>query len=256
MKLQDKIAIVTGAAQGIGQAIAMRFAREGAHVVVCDVNAEGVRKVSQDIESLGQKSLWFEVDVSNSSQVNDMVKKTVESFDRIDILVNNAGGSFNLPNKLEQVTEEIWNKVVDVNLKGTFICSRAVAPYMKKQKSGRIVNLASKAGRYGGEMTGIQYSSAKAGVMGLTRQLAKELGPFNITANAIAPGLALSSPRVDRLWMERKTEEERKATLEAIPLRRLSTVDEQASVVFFLASDDASYVSGVTIDVNGGWFTS
>jgi len=256
MRLKDKVAIVTGAAQGIGQGTAMRFAREGAHVAVCDINAEGVKKVSQDILALGCKSLWFEVDVSNTAQVNAMVQKTVESFGRIDILVNNAGGGFNLPNKLEEITDEIWDRVVDANLKGTFICSRAVAPYMKQQKSGRIINLSSKAGRYGGELTGIQYSSAKAGVMGLTRQLAKDLGPFGITANAIAPGLALSSPRVEKLWMERKTEAERRAVIQAIPLRRLSTVEEQASVILFLASDDASYVSGVTIDVNGGWLVS
>lgn len=256
MRLKDKVAVVTGAAQGIGQGTAMRFAREGAHVAVCDINAEGVKKVSQDIIALGRKSLWFEVDVSNTAQVNAMVQKTAESFGRIDILVNNAGGGFNLPNKLDEITDEIWDKVVDVNLKGAFLCSRAVAPYMKQQKSGRIINLSSKAGRYGGELTGIQYSSAKAGVMGLTRQLAKDLGPFGITANAIAPGLALSSPRVEKLWMERKSEEERKATIQAIPLRRLSTVEEQASVILFLASDDASYVSGVTIDVNGGWFVS
>ncbi len=256
MRLKDKVAVVTGAAQGIGQGTAMRFAREGAHVAVCDINAEGVKKVSQDIIALGRKSLWFEVDVSVSSQVNHMVEKAVESLGRIDILVNNAGGGFNLPNKLEEITEEIWDRVVDVNLKGTFICSRAVAPYMKQQKSGRIINLSSKAGRYGGELTGIQYSSAKAGVMGLTRQLAKDLGPFGITANAIAPGLALSSPRVEKLWMERKSEEERQAMIQAIPLRRLSTVEEQASVILFLASDDASYVSGVTSDVNGGWFVS
>ncbi|MBU1206955.1 MAG: SDR family oxidoreductase [Proteobacteria bacterium] len=256
MRLKDKVAVVTGAAQGIGQGTAMRFAREGAHVAVCDINAEGVKKVSQDIIALGRKSLWFEVDVSNTAQVNAMVQKTAEAFGRIDILVNNAGGGFNLPNKLEEITDEIWDRVVDTNLKGTFICSRAVAPYMKQQKSGRIINLSSKAGRYGGELTGIQYSSAKAGVMGLTRQLAKDLGPFGITANAIAPGLALSSPRVEKLWMERKTEAERQAVIQAIPLRRLSTVEEQASVILFLASDDASYVSGVTIDVNGGWLVS
>jgi len=256
MRLEEKIGIVTGAAQGIGQAIAMRFAREGAHPVVCDLNAEGVKKVSQDIEALGQKSLWFEVDVSNRSQVENMVKETAKTFGRIDVLVNNAGSGFSLPNKLEEITDEIWNKVVDANLKGTFICSQAVAPYMKQQKSGRIVNLSSKAGRYGGEVGGGDYSSAKAGVMGLTRHLARELGPFNITVNAIAPGVTLSSPRVKKLWMDRKTEEEMQAILRAIPLHKFSTVDEQASVVLFLASDDASYVSGVTIDVNGGWLMS
>jgi len=256
MRLKDRVAIVTGAAQGIGQATALRFAREGAHVVVCDLQPGAVKKVAEEIEKLGRRSLWFETDVSRTEQVEAMVRKTVETFGRIDILVNNAGGSFNLPNRLEEVTDEVWDRVVDVNLKGAFICSRAVAPHMKKQKSGRIVNLSSKAGRYGGELTGIQYSSSKAGVMGLTRQLAKDLGPFGITANAIAPGLALSSPRVEELWRERKTEAERQAVLQAIPLRRLSTVEEQASVILFLASDDASYVSGVTIDVNGGWLVS
>jgi len=253
MRLKDRVAIVTGAAQGIGRAVALRFAREGAHVVVCDLQGEAVKKVAQEVEAQGRKSLWFAADVAQTPQVEAMVQKTIETFGKIDILVNNAGGSFNLPSKLEEVTDEIWDKVVDVNLKGAFICSRAVAPHMKKQKSGRIVNLSSKAGRYGGELTGIQYSSSKAGVMGLTRQLAKDLGPFGITANAIAPGLALSSPRVEKLWMERKTEAERQTVLQAIPLRRLSSVDEQASVIFFLASDDSSYVSGVTIDVNGGW---
>jgi NAD(P)-dependent dehydrogenase (short-subunit alcohol dehydrogenase family) len=256
MRLKDKVAIVTGAAQGIGQAIAMRFAREGAHLAVCDINTQGVKKVSQDIVNLGVKSLWFEADVTNSSQVDTMVKKIAQSFGRIDILVNNAGGSFNTPDKLEEITDEIWDKVVDVNLKGAFICSKAVAPYMKKQKGGRIINVSSKAGRYGSAIAGAHYASAKAGVMGLTRQLAKDLGSFGITANAIAPGQVLSGPRVEKLWMERKTEEERQATIKAIPLGRLSTVDDQASVVFFLASDDASYVSGVTIDVNGGWFMS
>lgn len=194
MRLQEKIAIVTGAAQGIGRGIAMRFAQEGAHVAVCDINADGVKKVSQDILALGRKSLWFEVDVSNSSVVNDMVKRTADSFNRIDILVNNAGGSFSLPTKLEEITDEIWDKVVNANLKGPFICSRAVAPFMIKQKSGRIINLASIAGRQGGGMVGPQYSSAKGGVMGLTVHLARYLGPHGINVNAIAPGIVLSSP--------------------------------------------------------------
>ncbi|MCX5908345.1 MAG: SDR family NAD(P)-dependent oxidoreductase [Deltaproteobacteria bacterium] len=256
MRLKDRVAIVTGAAQGIGQAVAMRFAREGAHLMVGDMNGEGVKKVALDVEGLGRKSLWLQVDVSNTSQVEAMVKKTADTFGRVDILVNNAGGSFNLPAKLEEVTDEIWDQVVDVNLKGAFLCARAVAPYMKMQKYGRIINLSSKAGKYGGELTGIQYSSSKAGVLGLTRQLAKDLGPWGITANAVAPGICLSSPRLEKLWMERKTEAERQATLNALPLRRVSTVDEQAAVIFFLASDDASYVTGVNIDVNGGWFMS
>lgn len=256
MRLKDKVAIVTGAAQGIGQAVAMRFGREGANLSLCDVNADGVKKVSNELMALGRKSLWFEVDVCNSSEVNGMVRETFQKFGRIDILVNSAGGSFNLPAKLEEITDDIWDKVVDVNLKGTFICCRAIGPYMAQQKSGRIINFASKAGKYGGESGGVQYTSAKAGVMGLTRQLARDLGPSGITVNAIAPGLVLSGPRLEKLWRDRKTEEEREAMLRAIPLRRLSTVDEQVSVVLFLASEDASYVSGVTIDVNGGWYMS
>ncbi|RPJ37214.1 MAG: SDR family oxidoreductase [Deltaproteobacteria bacterium] len=256
MRLQDKVAIITGAAHGIGRGIAMRFAREGAHVAICDLNAEGVKKVSQEISALGRKSLWSEVDVSDSSAVNEMVKRTSDFFPRIDILVNNAGGSYSLPTKLEEITDEIWDKVVNSNLKGTFLFSRAVAPHMKKQKSGRIINLASIAGRNGGNMVGPQYSSAKAGVMGLTVHLARYLGPYGITVNAIAPGIVLSGPRLEKLWMERKTEEERQESLTAIALRRVSTVEDQASVVVFLASDDAGYVTGVTLDVTGGWFNT
>jgi len=255
LRLKDRIAIVTGAARGIGQAIALRFAREGAHVVACDVNAEGVKKVSDDIAALGRRSLWFPVDVSNVAQVEDMVKKTGENFGRIDILVNDAGGSFNFPNRLEEVTMEMWDKIVDVNLKGTFICSKAVVPYMKRQKSGRIINVSSQAAKEGSDMTPVPYHSAKAGIMGLTRKLARELGPFGITANGISPGICLT-PRVEELWMKRFTEEQRQSMLSAIPLRRPSTADEQASVVLFLASDDASYVTGVFIDVNGGWHMS
>jgi len=256
MRLMDKVTIVTGAAQGIGEATAVRFAMEGSHVIVCDINGDGVRAVSRKLQASGRRSSWFQVDVTNSLQVVSMVEATIVDYGRIDILVNSAGGSFNLPNKLEEITDEIWDKVVDVNLKGTFICSRTVAPHMKKQKSGRIINIASKAAKYGGELTGIQYSSAKAGVTGLTRQLARDLGPFGITTNAIAPGLVLSSPRLESLWKERKTEDERREFLKSIPLGRLATVDELVSVILFLASDDASYVNGATIDVNGGWFMS
>lgn len=255
MRLDNKVALVIGAARGIGAAIAKALAKEGADVVVNDINLDGAEGIRKDIESLGRKCMVIKSDVSNSKQVDKMINKIINGFGRIDILVNNAGGSLDTPHLLEDVGEKDWDKVIDVNLKGAFLCSKVVAKFMRKQKSGNIVNLSSKAGKYGGELTGPQYVSAKAGISGLTRQLAKELGPDGINVNAIAPGLVLTK-RVKKMWEIRKTPEEREKILKVIALRRVSTVEEQAKVVVFICSDEASYITGVTIDVNGGWCMS
>jgi len=255
LRLKDKVALVTGAARGIGAAIAKALAKEGANIIINDINTEGVEDVVREIEDFDRKCVVIKSDVSDERQVRGMVNKIISTFGRIDILVNNAGGSLGTPHLLEDVTEEMWDKVIDVNLKGAFLCSKMVAKFMIKQKAGKIINVSSKAGKYGGDMTGPQYVSAKAGVSGLTRQLAKELGPYGINVNAIAPGLVLTE-RVKRMWEMRKTKQEREVILKAIPLRRPSTPDEQAKVVVFLCSDEASYITGVTIDVNGGWCMS
>jgi len=255
MRLRNKIALITGAARGIGAAIAEALAKEEADIIVNDINIDGVGEVKKEIESLGREFMVIKSDVSDSKQVNEMVDKIIDVFGQIDILVNNAGGSLGTPYLLEDVTEEEWDKVIDVNLKGAFLCSKIVAEFMKKQRSGKIVNLSSKAGKYGGDIAGPQYVSAKAGISGLTRQLAKELGPYGINVNAIAPGLVLTE-RVKKMWETRKTKKEREEMLRAIALRRASTVEEQANVVVFLCSDEASYITGTTIDVNGGWYMS
>ena len=254
MRLKDKISIVTGSAAGLGKVIALAMAEEGARVVVCDVNEQALQTTAKEIEQISKPALPVLADVSDKKQVARMVQKAIDTFGRIDILVNNAGGALHTPHKLEEVDEKDWDKVVNINLKGAFLCSQAVIAQMRKQGTGgKIVNISALAGRSYATLAGVQYTSAKAGIGGLTRHLAREVGPFGINVNAVAPSVMLTGERVRGLW-EAKTEEERKKVIEEIPLRRLAEPREIARVVVFLASDDASYVTGVTLDVNGGRF--
>ena len=254
MRLKDKISIVTGSAAGLGKVIALAMAEEGARVVVCDVNEQALQTTAKEIEQISKPALPVLADVSYKKEVERMVQKAIDTFGRIDILVNNAGGALHTPHKLEEVDEKDWDKVVNINLKGAFLCSQAVIAQMRKQGTGgKIVNISALAGRSYATLAGVQYTSAKAGIGGLTRHLAREVGPFGINVNAVAPSVMLTGERVRGLW-EAKTEEERKKVIEEIPLRRLAEPREIARVVVFLASDDASYVTGVTLDVNGGRF--
>jgi len=255
MKLENKIALITGGARGIGKAIAEVLAKEGAKIVISDININGVEELEKKVKNLGRKFMVIKSDVSDSKQVYEMINKIMNNFGRIDILINNAGGSLGTPYLLEEITEKMWDKVINVNLKGTFLCSKCVAKFMKERRSGKIVNVSSAAGKYGAEVAGPQYVTAKAGVLGFTRQLAKELGPYRINVNAIAPGLVFTE-RVEKMWKARKTKEELEKVIKRIPFRRVSTLEEQANVVAFLCSDEASYITGVTIDVNGGWYMS
>ena len=253
MRLKGKVAVVTGSAGGVGKACALALAKEGADVVINDINQEMVDKAVEEIKKFGVRCLGIVADVSNKEQVEYMVKKVIEEWGKIDILVNNAGGALHTRARFEEVTEEDWDKVMNVNLKGTFFCCKAVVPYMIKQGGGRIINMSALAGRWRASLAGVQYTSAKAGVGGLTRHLANELGPYGIYVNAVAPGITLSGPRVEGLW-NAKSEEEKKQILDSIPLRRLGRPEDIANVVVFLASDEASYITGATIDVNGGRF--
>jgi NAD(P)-dependent dehydrogenase (short-subunit alcohol dehydrogenase family) len=256
MRLTGKVAIITGSGGGLGRVIALTMAEEGAKIVLCDVDKGALEKTAERVRGLGQDVLSVPTDVTNAAQVEHLVQKTVEAFGRVDILVNNAGGGLHTPHQIEQVEEEHWDRVVDVNLKGAFLCCRAVLAQMRRQgPGGKIVNLSALAGRSYATLGGAQYASAKAGLGGLTRQLAHEVGPDGINVNAVAPTVMLTGDRVKSLW-ESKTEEERRRVLESIPLRRLADPKEIARVVVFLASDDASYVTGVTLDVNGGRFMS
>jgi len=254
MRLAEKVAVITGSGGGLGRVIALTMAEEGARIVLSDVDEGALEKTAEEIRGLGRDVLSVLADVTDAVQVEQLVQRTVEAFGRVDILVNNAGGTLHTPQQIEQVEEEHWDRVVDVNLKGAFLCCRAVLAQMRRQgPGGKIVNMSALAGRSYATLGGVQYASAKAGIGGLTRQLAREVGPDGINVNAVAPTVMLTGDRVRRLW-ESRTEEQRRRVIESIPLRRLADPKEIARVVVFLASDDASYVTGVTLDVNGGRF--
>ncbi len=244
-----KTAIVTGAAHGFGRAIAQAFASRGARVHVCDVNEAGL---AETVALCGALTVAHVVDVGDRGAVQVMVAKIVAADSAVDILVNNAGGVCGQVGRpIEEISESDWQTIFDVNLSGAFFMTQAVAPGMKKQKSGRVINISSGAG-LGISLTGIQaYASAKAGQIGLTRQLAHELGPWNITVNNVAPGFVLSNPTTERQW-EAMGADGQKRLLDNIALKRLGKPDDIANMVLFFASDHAQWISGQVISVDGG----
>jgi len=243
-QLSDQVAIVTGAGQGMGEAIATRLAKEGAEVVVSDINEDKAAQVAEKIRTAGNKALGLKTDVTTEDRVQSMVDATIDRYGTVSILVNNAGILY--PTRIDNVTKAEWDQVLDVNLNGTFLCSKAVLPAMKKKGYGRIINMSSSAGRSVSTLGGVHYTAAKAGVLGLTRALAKELAPFGITVNAICPGLI--NTEMVRLEC---TPERISAYENSFPISRLGTPEEVAQVVFFLATD-SPYITGASIDINGG----
>ena len=250
-RLLDRTAIVTGAARGMGFAIAHALFQEGARVAVVDIDEEGVAEAAKALDPTRSRAFGRKVDVTKKPDVADLAREMKDRWGKIDILVNNAGGALNTPYLLEEIDERDWNLVVDVNLKGAFLCCQAVIPEMARQGKGAIVNISALAGHWRASLAGVQYTAAKAGVEGLTRQLAYDWGKAGIRVNAVAPTVTLTGDRIKGLW-EAKTEAEKKKVVADIPLGRLGTMEEVASVVVFLASDESSYITGITIDVSGG----
>jgi len=244
MRLDCKKALVTGGNRGIGRAIALRLADEGADVAVCaSRSVESAEAVAQEIRNKGRESVGVAGDVSVADEVDELVKKTLEAFGSIDILVNNAG--INRDGLLMRMKEEEWDAVLDVNLKGAFLCTKAVSRPMMKARTGRIINLSSVVGLMGNAGQ-VNYSASKAGLLGLTKSSAKELAARGITVNAVCPGFIPTD------MTESMTEDAKSTLMDLIPLGRLGTTDDIAAAVAFLASDDAAYITGQEIVVDGG----
>jgi len=255
MQFSGLTAIVTGGAKGLGKSFATALASQGCKVLIADVDGPELAKTRQEIVDAGGMCICGKVDVTRSADTAAMVEQILTSYGRLDILINNAGGSMGVPRvPVDAILEEDWDRVINLNLKGTFLCTKAAVPVMKKQKKGKIVNLSSVTARIGGELTPVQYVSSKGAISTFTRHIAQELGPFGINVNAIAPGITLT-PRLDEMWTQRKTEEERQTYLARIPLGRLGTIAEITKAAVFLCSSDADYITGITLDVNGGLFS-
>ncbi len=249
--LRGKVAIITGAGRGIGKAIALRFAREGADIVVCDVSAENIDAVSRDVMELGRAALAFKADITVKQDVENLVSATIDKFKKIDVLVNNAGVIRRAP--LLEMSEEDWDMVVDVCLKGTFLCTQAVGKYMVKQKSGRIINLSSSAGLGTSDETMASYGAAKAGIVELTKVTARSLGKYGIGAVAIAPGtIATELERIRRTPEEYEEFMRQRASIMAVG--RVGQPEDIAALATFLASDESSFITGAVIPIDGGRF--
>jgi NAD(P)-dependent dehydrogenase (short-subunit alcohol dehydrogenase family) len=243
--LKGKVAIVTGAARGIGEAVAKALAASGAIVVVNDININEAKRVTQEIIDRGQQALAFQADVSNYKQVEEMVDVILQKYGRIDILVNNAA-ILRRRRSIEEIDDKEWDLVMTVNAKSVFNCSKAIIKAMKKQRNGKIVNISSSAGRSVSELGGAHYTASKAAVLGFTRHLAREVAPFGINVNAVCPGL-IDTPMVK----ENTAPQEMVALIKAIPMARLGTPEEVADLVLFLVSEASSYINGATIDIGG-----
>ena len=259
-RFRNKVAVVTGGAGGLGQAICAALLAEGAAVQVLDANAEAVALA---VEHLGAganqhgspgRVIGSVVDVREPEQVSAALQQAVDELGRMDILIAAAGGSLGTPRDLADISEDALDLVIDVNIKGTFYCAQAAIPHMRAGGGGSIVTFSSIGGRSTSPVTGVPYAAAKAGILGLTRRLAREVGPEGIRVNAIAPGLFLTG-RLTGMF-DAMSEPDRRSVIEGIPLGRMPDLRECVDPVLFLASDEASYITGVVLDVNGGRFMS
>ena len=243
LSFSDRVVFVTGASRGIGRAIALVFARAGARVALVSRTAEQLQEVADEVNELGGKALVLPTDVAVASEVDHAVERVVAKWRRLDVLINNAGLIDFGP--LDQIEPAAWDRVIGANLTGAYLCSRAAAAVMERQQDGRIVNITSVSAQTGGVSGGVHYTASKGGLAAMTKTLARDLAPHGITVNAISPGQIDADPRL-------LSPEQRQKVTAMIPLGRLGEPEEIAYAALFLASPMADYITGTTIDVNGG----
>ncbi len=243
LSLEGKVALITGGARGIGKEIALLFAAQGANVAICDVELQEAQKTATQIQALGRESIAFKADVTDSASIQVMVDKILDKFKKLDILINNAG--ITKDNLILRMQEADWDKVIAVNLKGTFICTKIVSKVMLKQRSGKIVSLSSIIGIMG-NFGQANYAASKAGIIGLTKSVAKELAPRGISVNAIAPGFIKTE------MTKKLPEDVQKKMLSVIPLGRFGQSKDVAELALFLSSESSSYITGQVIKIDGG----
>ncbi|MBW1828330.1 MAG: 3-oxoacyl-ACP reductase FabG [Deltaproteobacteria bacterium] len=251
MRLKDQVAIITGGGQGLGKAYASRFCKEGAKIVIAEINFENAEKVVKELTEAGGEAMAIKVDVSSGEDTLAMAEKTIERFGKIDILVNNASIYFGLENKpLEYITEDEWDRSFAVNLKGTWLCIKAVLPYMKKEQKGKIINISSGTWLTGTPMI-LHYATTKAGIVGLTRCVAREVGLNGITINSLTPGFVMTEASKTMKGMPPGAFE---MVAQSTALGRNEEPQDVVGAAVFLASPDADFISGQNLVVDGGWY--
>ena len=245
-RFEGKIALVTGAAKGMGKKTAEDMMAEGASVVICDVDEQALAQTVSEFGATGGKARGYFCDVSRREEVDKLIGDTVREFGRLDILINNAG--ILIPGTIEETSDEIIRNTLDINVKGVLYAIRAVTPVMKSQGYGRIVNVSSITGKNGDNSSCFAYGASKGALISLTRSVARQLGPFGITCNAIAPHAVMTA------LMSYWSEEKKREIAEKIPVRRMGTVEDMSNLMRFLASDEASFINGETVNINGGYY--
>ncbi|RAV15623.1 SDR family NAD(P)-dependent oxidoreductase [Paenibacillus contaminans] len=244
-KLQGKSAVITGAGQGMGKEIAKLFAQHGAKIVLNDLNEDRLKETAAEIKATGGEAIWVKADISRRENVISLIDKARSAYAAVDVLVNNAGVLRSTP--FLTIEEQEWDLVMDANVRSVYLCTQAVLPMMMENKRGKIVNISSSAGKSVSTLGGAHYTTSKAAVLGMTRHVAKEMAPYNINVNAVCPGL------IDTEMVRSTCGPEQIAYYESsFPIQRLGTAREVADLVLFLASDDSSYITGASIDINGG----
>ncbi|MCD6256856.1 3-oxoacyl-ACP reductase FabG [Candidatus Aerophobetes bacterium] len=246
-RLKNKVSIITGSSRGIGRAIALRFAREGSNIVITyHTREDKAKEVVEEIKNMGRRVIMTQVDVSRREDVRKMVKRSIDEFGKIDILVNNAGILQQKP--FEDITDEDWDRMFEVNMKGVFLCTQEVLPWMKRQRFGKIINISSVGGQFGGPKA-VHYSATKAGVICFTKSIARIASPFNINVNAISPGLILTEMSEKEL-----NDPKSRAKIDSILLKRIGKIEDVAGAAVFLASAESEYITGQVLNVNGGLY--